>query len=240
MAVDAGAGRMKVCYRRAMDGDKGGQGRRRFLKILLGAPAAFAIGMRLFDRDEMAMADTLLAAASPESGPSRSGRALAPTPDCGDDDEPTPAMTEGPFFTPRSPLRVSLLEPGITGTRVFLTGRVFSSQCQPVPGALLDFWHADDAGEYDNVGYRLRGHQFTDDQGRYRLATIVPGLYPGRTRHYHLKVQAPKGRILTTQLFFPGEPRNRVDGLFRRDLLMSVKDTRAGKDARFNVVLGEG
>jgi protocatechuate 3,4-dioxygenase beta subunit len=149
-------------------------------------------------------------------------------------------MTEGPFFTPRSPLRTSLLEPGVTGARVFLTGRVFSRECRPVPGALLDFWHADDIGEYDNVGYRLRGHQFTDDQGRYRLETIVPGLYPGRTRHYHLKVQAPRGRILTTQLFFPGEPRNRADGIFRRELLLSVKDTKAGKDARFNFVLGEG
>jgi protocatechuate 3,4-dioxygenase beta subunit len=222
-----------------MHRDVGDQGRRRFLTILLGAPAAFAFGLRLFGRDEAALADTLLAASSP-GGAGRPGRTLAPTPDCGDDDEPTPAMTEGPFFTPRSPLRTSLLEPGVTGARVFLTGRVFSRECRPVPGALLDFWHADDIGEYDNVGYRLRGHQFTDDQGRYRLETIVPGLYPGRTRHYHLKVQAPKGRILTTQLFFPGEPRNRADGIFRRELLLSVKDTKAGKDARFNFVLGEG
>ena len=218
-------------------GDPSHQSRRRFLKILLALPAAMTLGERLLGRDEVALADALLAASSPDSAAARSGRALDPTPECGDDDEPTPPATEGPFFTQRSPRRASLLEPGMVGTRIVVAGRVFTRECRPVRGALLDFWHADDAGEYDNVGYRLRGHQFTDAEGRYRLETIVPGLYPGRTRHYHLKVQPPGGRILTTQLFFPGEARNRGDGIFRPDLLMSVLDARDGKRARFNFIL---
>ncbi len=41
-------------------------------------------------------------------------------------------------------------------------------------------------------------------QGRYTLETIVPGEYPGRTQHIHVKVQAPNGPILTTQIYFPG------------------------------------
>ena len=61
------------------------------------------------------------------------------------------------------------------GTRIVLTGRVLSPGCKPLAGALLDFWHADDSGEYDNQGYRCRGHQFTDTDGRYRLETVVPG-----------------------------------------------------------------
>jgi len=60
-----------------------------------------------------------------------------------------------------------------------------------VGGALLDFWQADAAGDYDNTGFRLRGHQFSGADGRFRLATVVPGLYPGRTRHIHVKVQRP-------------------------------------------------
>jgi protocatechuate 3,4-dioxygenase beta subunit len=211
--------------------------RRRFLKILLMIPAAFAFGPRLFGRDETAFAAALLAANSPDSAARRGGRTLAPTPECDDDDEPTPRQTEGPFFTPKSPQRDSLLEPGMKGTRIVLTGRVFMRDCRPVSGALLDFWHADDAGEYDNEGYRLRGHLFTDAEGRYRLETIVPGLYPGRTRHYHLKVQAPRGRVLTTQLYFPGETRNGRDGIFRPELLMAVSDTKDGKQGRFNFVL---
>jgi hypothetical protein len=65
-----------------MHRDVGDQGRRRFLTILLGAPAAFAFGLRLFGRDEAALADTLLAASSP-GGAGRPGRTLAPTPTVG-------------------------------------------------------------------------------------------------------------------------------------------------------------
>jgi protocatechuate 3,4-dioxygenase beta subunit len=57
-------------------------------------------------------------------------------------------------------------------------------------GALVDLWHADSKGDYDNKGFRLRGHVFTDDQGRFVFRAIMPGLYPGRTRHYHVKIQA--------------------------------------------------
>jgi protocatechuate 3,4-dioxygenase beta subunit len=214
--------------------DAADAGRRRFLKILLALPAGLALGPRLFGRSEQAIAETLLAASTPGPG---AARTLVPTPECGDDDDPTPPMTEGPFFTPRSPLRSSLLEPGMAGTRIVLTGRVFARNCRPMSGALLDVWHADDAGVYDNEGYRLRGHQFTDADGRYRMETIVPGLYPGRTRHYHLKVQAPKGRVLTTQLFFPGEARNARDGIFDPALLLAVNDTKDGRQGRFNFVL---
>jgi protocatechuate 3,4-dioxygenase beta subunit len=164
-------------------------------------------------------------------------QSLPPTPDCGDDDEPTIAQTEGPYFTPNSPERTSLLEPGISGTRLLVTGFVLTTDCQPVTGALVDFWQCDDAGEYDNRGYRLRGHQFTDDDGRYTLETIVPGVYPGRTRHIHVKVQAPNSRVLTTQQYFPNEPGNSRDGIFNRALVMDVQDTPDGKSATFNYVL---
>jgi protocatechuate 3,4-dioxygenase beta subunit len=131
----------------------------------------------------------------------------------------TPRQTEGPFFTPKSPQRVSLLEGG-EKTRIFVIGAVLSAQCKPVPNALLDFWHSDELGEYDNRGFRYRGHQHADAQGRFRLETIVPAEYPGRTRHIHVKVQAPGRRILTTQLYFPGDPGNRRDGLYRAELEM--------------------
>lgn len=165
------------------------------------------------------------------------GTPLAPTPQCGDDDDPTPAQTEGPFFTPRSPARTSLLEPGMQGTKLTVTGLVLTRDCRPVAGALVDFWQADDAGEYDNTGYRLRGHQFTDVHGRYRLDTIVPGLYPGRTRHIHVKVQAQRKPILTTQLYFPGEPRNARDGIFHSALVMKMAPSRDRRAGVFNFVL---
>jgi protocatechuate 3,4-dioxygenase beta subunit len=135
----------------------------------------------------------------------------------------TPRQTEGPFFTPNSPKRTSLAEPGSKAPRFVVTGTVLSAQCKPVPNALLDFWHSDEEGAYDNRGFRYRGHQHADAQGRFRLETIVPAEYPGRTRHIHVKVQAPGKRILTTQLYFAGDPGNRRDGLYRPELEMKNK-----------------
>jgi protocatechuate 3,4-dioxygenase beta subunit len=65
----------------------------------------------------------------------------------------------------------------------------------------------------------------------------MPALYPGRTRHYHFKVQAPEQPVLTTQLYFPDEPANRRDVLFRRDLVMRVTEAPAALNARFDFVL---
>jgi protocatechuate 3,4-dioxygenase beta subunit len=134
----------------------------------------------------------------------------------------TPRQTEGPFFTPNSPLRASLVEAGSKAGRFVVTGRVLSAQCKPLANALVDVWHADEEGDYDNAGYRYRGHQFTDAEGRYRFETIVPALYPGRTRHYHVKIQPKGGRLVTTQLYFPGEPMNRRDGLYRPELELNT------------------
>ncbi len=162
---------------------------------------------------------------------------LPPTPACGDD-EPTPPQTAGPFYTPNTPQRSSFLEPGIDGTRMIATGYVLDTACQPIPGAMLDFWHCDASGVYDNVGYKLRGHFFADGAGRYALETIRPGIYPGRTRHFHVRVQAPNQPVLTTQLYFPGEALNARDRLFRPECLMEVRDNADGsKTGLFNFVL---
>lgn len=159
------------------------------------------------------------------------------TPACHDGDEPTLAETEGPFFKPRSPERADLIEPGIKGRPIVLSGQVLDRGCKPLAHALLDLWHADDNGDYDNKGFRLRGHVFTDAEGRYRFRTIVPALYTGRTRHFHYKVQPAGGRLLTTQTYFPDEPMNRRDGLFRSELVMRM--ARAGEDieGRFDFIV---
>ena len=158
---------------------------------------------------------------------------LPPTPVCDDVDEPTLAQTEGPYFTPNSPERTMLREPGMAGTPITLTGFVLTRSCRPVARALVELWHANDAGEYDNEGFRLRGHQFASADGRYAFETIVPGLYPGRTRHFHLKFQAPNERVLTTQFYFPGESGNERDGIFDPALLLEI----SGDVARFDTVL---
>ncbi len=123
----------------------------------------------------------------------------------------TQSQTEGPYYTPNTPERHSLLEEGMPGTRLILVGYVLDQNCQPLPNAWLDFWQADANGEYDNTGYRLRGHQFSDSQGRYYLETILPGLYSSRPiEHIHVKVQPEGGEVVTSQLYFPAQP---IEGL---------------------------
>ena len=104
-------------------------------------------------------------------------------------------------------------------------------------GAVVDLWHADERRDYDNIGFRYRGHVITGPDGAFRFRTIVPALYSGRTRHYHVKVQAPGSRLLTTQLYFPNEPANLRDVLFQPELLMRVVDAADGLDGQFDFVL---
>jgi protocatechuate 3,4-dioxygenase beta subunit len=198
----------------------------------------FLLTRRMFLAGTLALPAAVLArgAARADSWPG----ALAETPECGDDDEPTPRQTAGPFYTPDSPLKRHFIEKGMSGDRVTLVGYVLDTDCKPIPNAMVDLWHADADGEYDNEGYRCRGHQFTDARGRFWFETLAPGLYPGRTRHYHVRVQPAHGKILTTQLYFPDEPRNPRDGLFMPELLLELGKSAVGRHARFDFVVKRG
>jgi protocatechuate 3,4-dioxygenase beta subunit len=197
--------------------------RRRLLALGLAVPP---LGIALAGAESLF--DSVGAAAAP----------LQTTPACDDGDDPTPELTEGPYFSSGSPRRRSLLTNSMRGTRLTITGYVLTTACKPIRRAKLDFWQADASGEYDNDGYRLRGHQFTDAAGRWRLDTIVPGLYTGRTRHIHVKVQRPGGEVLTTQLFFPGVSANRSDRLYESALLLRRwRRVSNRRTARFDFVL---
>jgi len=162
---------------------------------------------------------------------------LVPTPECRDGDEPTLPQIEGPFYKPSSPERADLLERDLRARVVELSGSVLTRTCKGVPRVLIDLWHADATGEYDNRGFRYRGHVFTDAQGRFRFRTIRPALYPGRTRHYHFKVLATGKQLLTTQLYFPNEPMNARDSLYRRALELTIANVENAMAARFDFVL---
>ena len=169
--------------------------------------------------------------------PSIAEAPLALTPACHDGDAATLAQTEGPYFKSSSPERIELIEEGMAGQPIELAGFVMTRGCKPLAGALLEFWQADDKGRYDNSGFRLRGHQFSDAEGRYRLRSIVPGVYVGRTRHIHVKVQPRGGAVLTTQLYFPGETLNRKDSLFRKELLVRTAKNAGWLAGRFDFVV---
>lgn len=150
----------------------------------------------------------------------------------------TPANPEGPFYTPGAPERSSLIESGVGGTPLLLTGRVMTSGCEPLPGALLDFWQTDASGEYDNEGFRFRGKLFAGENGEYQLETILPGLYPGRPAHIHVKVTPPGRPEHTTQIYFPGPQFGDADQFVNPALVATLKESsRGNRVATFNFVL---
>jgi len=128
-----------------------------------------------------------------------------PEPTC--DSGLTPANQEGPYFTAGSPETSILYQDNMDGIKLIVAGYVLNADCLPIPNAKLDFWQADANGNYDNEGYTLRGHQFSDNKGRYYLETVFPGEYASRPiEHIHVKVTPPNGQTLTTQLYFPAQP----------------------------------
>ena len=139
---------------------------------------------------------------------------------------PTIAQTEGPYYKPGAPQNADLAAGGMAGTRLTLTGLVVDASCTGIAGARVETWQADSAGSYDNSGTTLRGWVLTDADGRFTIHTIVPGEYPGRTEHIHVKVTPPGGATLTTQVYFPGSAANDGDGIYDPSLDLAI--TRDG------------
>jgi len=145
-------------------------------------------------------------------------------------------LTEGPYYKPNPPHNATLRTAGVTGTPLTLTGYVVSKSCQPIANAKLDFWQADGNGNYDNSGYTLRGWQLTDANGAYRLETVIPGLYPGRTEHIHFKVTV-NGQTYTSQLFFPGVSQNASDSIYSSRMLVTLNTSTSPVTGTFTFIV---
>ena len=168
------------------------------------------------------------------------GRLLAAT----EESPETENNWEGPFYKSGAPVRSVLLEKGMAGTPLTVTGRILDTQGRPLKGALLDVWQADHKGSYDNAGFLLRGKLYTDDEGRYTLRTVKPLYYgePGdmRPAHIHVKASSGKSPILTTQLYFKGDPWMHRDAGVRPLLIMSPRRESEGLGAKFDFVIKAG
>jgi protocatechuate 3,4-dioxygenase beta subunit len=125
----------------------------------------------------------------------------------------TPEVTEGPYYFDPKLERADITEdhPGVATT---VKLQVVDGTCQPLPGARVDLWHCDAAGQYsgypnqtggvDTTGQTfMRGTQFAGDNGVVEFQTIYPGWYAGRTTHMHFKVFLDEQTVLTGQIFFP-------------------------------------
>ena len=110
-----------------------------------------------------------------------------------------------------------------TGSGLTVSGDVISyPDCRPLPGARIEWWHADHSGRYVDS---LRGMQKTGAKGSYAFTTSPPGVYPGRPLHIHFKVSVPGHKPRFAR---PVEPKNRdsIAGMRRKPRRLQVTRTQ--------------
>lgn len=124
----------------------------------------------------------------------------------------------GPFYRPNSPVRNNLRIKGQPGNLVELSGYIKHNDCTtPYHKAMVELWHCDVNGVYDNQSseFRYRGTTFTDEKGFYSFQTIFPVAYGGdgfiRPAHFHMVITADGYQPLVTQLYFNGDKHIKDD-----------------------------
>ena len=138
---------------------------------------------------------------------------------------------EGPYYVPDAPILPSTctleMRADEPGTPLLFQGQVRSVDGTPLPGAVVDIWHADDLGFYSQFApglpdWLFRGRVVADDEGRFAINTMQPapyqiptdgscgalieaaGWHAWRPAHIHVKASAPDHLLITTQLYFEG------------------------------------
>jgi catechol 1,2-dioxygenase len=145
---------------------------------------------------------------------------------------------EGPYYIPGAPeFRSEATLPmrdGEAGTPLLFQGTVTDLDGNPLDGARVELWHADDDGFYSQFApgipeWNLRGTIVTGPDGRFAFHTVKPapyqiptdgscgaliaaaGWHAWRPAHLHLKVSAAGTQPVTTQLYFDGGEHVRDD-----------------------------
>jgi catechol 1,2-dioxygenase len=117
----------------------------------------------------------------------------------------------GPFYKPGAPFLENIIPAGVVEVPLIVQGKVISDCISPLKGALVEIWNADVDGNYDmSEENRFRGSFMTDDEGKYRFFTIIPGRYLNgqtfRPSHIHFRITAPGYQTLVSQIYFKNDP----------------------------------
>jgi protocatechuate 3,4-dioxygenase beta subunit len=121
--------------------------------------------------------------------------------------KPTQWNEIGPFYKRLAPNQARLRASDDPGLPLAVSGAVFSSRGDALPGAKIEIWQADHRGLYDLDGYRFRAALVAGAKGEYSFDSIMPGHYPARVcQHIHYLVTAPGHKPLITQLYFATDP----------------------------------
>jgi hydroxyquinol 1,2-dioxygenase len=170
--------------------------------------------------------------------------------------EATESTVFGPFFVDGAPgfANGDDIATGAPGEPCFMQGRVLGVDGEPIAGARVDVWQADEDGFYD-VQYagldepRGRGYLITGDDGRFWFWSVKPEAYPVpadgpvgellaaggrgamRPAHVHFKVTADGFETLITHVFVDGDRYLDSDAVFgvRSRLIGDFEDREPGQ-----------
>jgi len=121
--------------------------------------------------------------------------------------QPTPTEVLGPFYKKGAPNTSKLRAAGDAGFPLRVSGKIFNTRGEPVPGARLDVWQTDHQGHYDLQGFRYRAKLLLERSTEYGIDTVMPGHYDDRpAQHIHYMISAPGHKPLITQLYFATDP----------------------------------
>ncbi|PRQ04101.1 Catechol 1,2-dioxygenase 2 [Enhygromyxa salina] len=202
--------------------------RRGFMGLTLGA-ASTALTACARDSDPMTSVDAILA-----------GTCEPPPPDgtC----TVTAQDIEGPYYLPASPERSELDTVGDEGVALALSGVVTDASCTPLLDTIVEVWHADPSGAYDNSPtMNYRGWVRTGVEGIYAFTTLVPGRYLNgdtlRPSHIHFKVWRDGAPVLTSQIYFADDPQLDDDPWAEPARTVCLERDGEGVSAVFDITL---
>ena len=126
--------------------------------------------------------------------------------------DPTTTDILGPFYRPGAPFKTDLIQAGTKGETLHFSGTVFGKDGKALKSALVEIWHCDENGVYDNTSdaYVYRSSFKTGADGKYNFKTIMPVPYAAgqtltRPAHIHMRISANGIQDLVTQIYFKGD-----------------------------------
>jgi catechol 1,2-dioxygenase len=184
------------------------------------------------------------------------------------DREGSKGTIEGPYYVPSSPVLESPatlpMRNDEPGAPLLFQGRVTDINGEPLAGASVEIWHADDLGFYSQFSpgvpeWNLRGTVIADSEGVYQINTVQPapyqiptdgacgqliasaGWHAWRPAHLHLKVSAPGHQLITTQLYFTADEHlsDDIASAVKPELVLEPKDKAdgTGREVSYDFVL---
>lgn len=164
--------------------------------------------------------------------------------------DPTTTDILGPFYRPNAPFKTDLVQAGTKGQIIYFTGIIYDKNKQPIKNSLVEIWHCNENGEYDNTSdkYIYRASAHTGADGKYDFRTILPVPYAVsdkifRPAHIHMRISGTgHEQDLVTQVYFkgdkniPGDPSSSDPRSLNRILEVST-NSKNEKTVKFDIYL---